>query len=301
MHEFGNEGNELARDLVENLAHIIRWSWNEPTLLKRMERFFSPKPAKLAGSDEEQKELEGLPSATSRALGGPPDFVDVESDSPPPVYDTYSEAALHEIITAFRRCHRSVCSAQLFFISYPLAERNPEFVDPPLSIEWAKILHDYLLDRFWDECENCYIRLASYWDRIGQLLDFAFFNIRQYERDGFSAVMERIRSNYLPLAGALASSDSWQRLWKYARSEQPNGFKWLARRRNLLVHSLHMRSLSEAKKDHPIFVSSFNHLEQALQEKLRVVDPQQELEQLHIHLGTAAGLLVDALQLCLTK
>jgi len=91
----------------------------------------------------------------------------------------------------------------------------------------------YMTEVFWEHAEISYIRLASFWDRIGQFLDFVFFIIRQYKSDGFPSVMDRIHSNYMRLIPELASSSFWTELRKYQTSEKTDGFQWLVRRRNL--------------------------------------------------------------------
>jgi hypothetical protein len=119
-------------------------------------------------------------------------------------------------------------------------------------------------EMFWEHAEASYLRLASFWDRIGQLLDFVFFNIRQYERDGFSAVLSRIRSNYVPLFLDLDFSGPWNNLWNYQKSENVDGLGWLIRRRNLLVHSLHLGPIEVGEKENAIFALAFNHLDETI-------------------------------------
>jgi hypothetical protein len=64
---------------------------------------------------------------------------------------------------------------------------------------------------FWEQTETAYIRMASNWDRVGQILDFAFFSIRQFERDGLTAVMDRICSNFVPMDSTFSGKPEWKR------------------------------------------------------------------------------------------
>jgi hypothetical protein len=154
-------------------------------------------------------------------------------------------------------------------------------------------------ERFWEHTETSFIRLASHWDRVGQLLDFAFFNIRQYERDGFAAVMDRIRSNILPVTAALANHQAWRRLRQYQTSEQPDGLKWLIRRRNFVVHSLHLSPPPPDRNEDPIFAVAYNHLDVAIKERLKPGSPKEELDLLHVQLQKAAGLFESAIDVAL--
>jgi hypothetical protein len=140
------------------------------------------------------------------------------------------------------------------------------------------------------------MRLAAYWDRVGQILDFAFFRIRQYERDGFSAVMDRIQNNWATFDHKLRDSKSWQSLRAYQTSEQVDGLKWLLRRRNLLVHSLSLRPIEPDEID-PIFESAFNHIDAAIKRKLAPGNMQEELGYLHTHLSIATKLFTDILSI----
>jgi hypothetical protein len=134
---------------------------------------------------------------------------------------------------------------------------------------------------------------------LGQLLDFAFFNIRQYERDGFPAVVDRIAANYVPLSPRLSESSSWQAVRSYQTSEKADGLKWLLRRRNLIIHSLHLRARPvDSEAGDPLFDAAYNHLEQSMQRRLATGSRDEELAQLHRHLTQAASLFGYVLTLC---
>ena len=266
--------------------------------LRNMEEFFSPRPAKLAQAEDETRDLEEKLEKLSEKLGHPSKFAitdDGESDLPD--FDTYGTAALQEIVTTFHRCRTVACKAHLFFIGANIVRDHPDWWDPPIEMENAVAYSHTIENRFWEESETSYIRLASFWDRVGQLMDFVFFNIRQYEKDGFSYVMDRIYVNYIPLYPLLKTNKGWLALRSYQTSENENGLKWLIRRRNLLVHSLHLGS-HRSEKEHPVFASAFNHLEEAAKRKLKPMSAEQELNQIHSHLQTAANLFKNALEVC---
>jgi len=66
-----------------------------------------------------------------------------------------------------------------------------------------------------------------------------------------------------------------------------------------LVHSLHLHSGASETSDNPIFSSAYNHLDEAIRNKLRQGSPEEELQQLHLHLNTAASLFHDVIEVAL--
>jgi hypothetical protein len=155
----------------------------------------------------------------------------------------------------------------------------------------------YSDESFWEHAEIAYIKLSSYWDRIGQLLDALFFNIRQYEKDGFLAVISRIRSNFIPMHKDLSVLSAWKNLDAFSKSEKENGMQWLSRRRNLIIHSLQLQP-SHNYEDDAILDSEFNHLDKKLREKLSPGNAGEELKRLHIQLNRVTSLFPDILSLC---
>jgi hypothetical protein len=158
---------------------------------------------------------------------------------------------------------------------------------------------------FWEYAEIAYIRLASYWDRAGQVLDFAFFSIRQFERDGFTAVIDRIHTNLVPMNQELRQRPEWKALRTFQTSDKEDGLPWLLRRRNLIIHSIYLRPISERVGDvneepngEPLFRYEFNHLEERLRKKLTPGTPLQEIERLNKQLAQSATLFLAVLSLC---
>lgn len=289
-----------SEKLAHVLGNVLTLSANESVVMAQLEafQFFSPMPASLPFGDGTL--LEEKLDRLSEALGGRPKVVVAKNGDERPRFDTYAEAAIGESINAFQRARTAVCRTHLYLIGSELIKQQPELMHLPPDPNSRRIIIDEVGRRFWEHAETSYVRLASFWDRVGQILDFAFFNIRQYEHDGFSAVMERIRANFLPMSHAIRDSSAWGRLRGFQTSEQSDGLKWLLRRRNLLIHSLHLSpASSDDEQENPIFTSSYNHLEEAVRNKLRPGTPEEELNQGHQHLRAAASLFSDAVEVAL--
>lgn len=139
--------------------------------------------------------------------------------------------------------------------------------------------------------------MASFWDRVGQILDFFFFGIRYFERYGFAAVVDRIIQNLAPVSRELESSIALKRLRAYQTSEQEDGYNWLARRRNSLVHSLHLQPLTE-QSSIGLFETLYNHPDVRIRTKLKPGTLNEELERLHCQLGAVCDRFEDILSLC---
>ena len=230
-------------------------------------------------------------------LGAPPLVIVTGQNEPLPKYDTYSDAAFHEAIAVFYAARKSVCRAHMLEIGIAALHRFPEMVNTT-----DEQIRSWFLSNaehaFWEHAENAFVKLCSYWDRVGQILDFTFFRIRQFERDGFTAVMDRIYANFFHVYEDIRNSLAWKSLRKYQNSEQEDGLKWLLRRRNLVIHSLHLQPIQTEAEEEKIFESAYNHLEESLRQKLRPGTPKQEVERLHAHLRAAAELFPHVLTLC---
>lgn len=286
----------LADVLGDTLAHAA----NEALILARLEEFLDPRPPKLATTKEHAEALNEAIDRLVREYGGPPRLIIQFANEPKARYDTYLSAALDEVLKLFDRTRNSLCRARAFLIGMHFLETNPGLINVPADAppEVHRFFRDGASNAFWEHAETCYIRLAGYWDRIGQVLDFAFFGIRQYERDGFSAVMDRIRANALRMHPDMARIPAWEALWKYKKSEREDGLQWLLSRRNLLVHSLHLRPKEQDDAEEELYESAFNHLDARFRESLAVGTAETEVNRLHVHLATAAELLPSVIALC---
>jgi hypothetical protein len=287
--------------LAKVLGNVLQLSANEGLVAAQLEAFaiFHPMPAELDLT--KGSALQSKLSYLSTALGGPPRLIITKQGETPPQFDTYADAAIREAIDAFMLARSSVCRTHIYLIGSALIKQRPELMNLPQDPEIRRIIVTQVEAYFWEHTETSYIRLASFWDRVGQLLDFAFFNIRQYEHDGFYAVMERISKNFIAMNQTNVRSATWARLRKFQTSGQPDGLQWLLSRRNLLVHSLHLRPPRENEPDNPIFTSAYNHLDQAVRNKLRQGTAEEEVSLLHQHLSAAATLFPDAVEVALTE
>jgi hypothetical protein len=289
-----NDAKNAHERLTALMHEAMLYTINETALLARLEEFFSPKPARLELKESLWRRLGEM----TEKIGGVPRLIVHKIGDPPLEFDTYARAAIEEIVSSFERCRVSVCRTHACFIGSELYRQQPELTKGlPRLVKRGLLLT--VREHFWEHAETSYIRLASYWDRIGQLLDFVFFNVRQYERDGFPSVMDRISSNYVRLFPNLSTARFWTELRAYQNSEKPTGFQWLVRRRNLLVHSLRLRGIEKEKgEENPIFTSAYNHLEEAVQQKLKPDTPEAELGYLHSHLEAGARLFPFVVELC---
>jgi len=274
----------------------MAYAANETRLLAAFEEFFSPRPARLWNSDEQEKALHLRINRITESLGGPPRLIIRGLSEPLPQYDTYPVAAFQEVFSVFYAARNCVCRAHMLQIGTDALRRFPDAVNT--EDEQIRSLFRANAERaFWEHAENAFIKLCSYWDRVGQLLDFTFFRIRQFERDGFTAVMDRVYANFFPVHEGIRSSVAWKALRKYQNSEQEDGLKWLLRRRNLVIHSLHLRPI-QTPLEAEVFQSAYNHLEESLRRKLAPGTPRQEVKRLQTHLQAAADLFSHVLAVC---
>lgn len=291
------------------LTKVVEQIAAEQVTLALLEDFFSPKPAKLAQSEAEVKSLDDRSSQVIQRFGGPPRVHliiranDGSDDGKVEQFDDYPAAAIAEIVNMFHRTRRSVCRAQMLLTGSHLLHETPDLFLQKMPPDVEKDFLGAVDSSFWEHVEMAYIRVASYWDRVGQLLDFAFFSIRQFERDGFTAVVDRIHSNFAPMDAGFQNKPEWKSVRAFQTSEKEDGLKWLLRRRNLLVHSLYLRPIEENEQATDssgvaLFTSEFNHLEASLRRKLAPGSPSQEIERLNVQLQKAAELYPAILGLC---
>lgn len=293
--------DRLANVLGDTLAHAA----NEALIFARLEEFFDPKPPQIGhtkeGADDLNKNIDKLISA----YGGPPRLIILADSDPRPIYDTYLSAAVDEAIHFFKRSRNSLCRAKAFLIGKHFLDTHPDILNLYTNLNLSDAPPDVMQfflneteSAFWEHTETCYIRIAGYWDRVGQILDYAFFGIRQYERDGFSAVLDRIRANTLRMHPHIEKIAAWEALWSHKKSEREDGLQWLLSRRNLLVHSLYLRPIDINNADE-LYQSAFNHLDVALRERLRVGSPEIEMNRLQVQMEAAAKLFPQVIALCL--
>ncbi len=296
--KFRLKPSSYPRKKLERLTAVSRdallYTANESVLLARSQEFFAPKLASLKIA----RPLGSRLNKVIEQMGGVPRLIEYNPAEQLPQFDTYADAAIQEIFSSFRRCRRSVSRTHVCFVATEFHKKEPDVFQGLRKSDKDGLAAD-MTEIFWEHAETSYIRLASYWDRVGQFLDFMFFNIRQYERDGFPSVMDRIAANYVRLFPSLSSSGFWTELRGYQTSEKPTGFQWLLRRRNLLVHSIHLGDIRSGEgKENPIFTSAYNHLEESLHRKLKPDTCEAELGFLHSHLDSTMTLFPCIVELC---
>ncbi len=188
--------NKQLSELSQNFAQILSYTVNEPILIKKMQKYFDPRPAELFKSKKTEKIITRKISKLSKKLGGPPQIVIVSDEqASTKKYDMFVYTAIDEMTSMYQRSYNSICIAHLYFICKGLLEKHPDFLEKTDQEELNNVILPMVSNQFYDKTEIAYIRLSSYWDRVGQLLDFVFFNIREYERDVFSKVLSSVVSH----------------------------------------------------------------------------------------------------------
>jgi hypothetical protein len=301
-----NEDTPEQKQLVELISRVISHVTNEPVLLVQYEERQQDKFARLrpkGGGDRLQKRLDEI----VRHLGGPPRLYILRYGENPPPEDGFPGAALQEVLAVFERARVSVLRAHMHVVGTGMVKRNPEVLPMPDDPNGNAILQKRWEEAIWGHAETAYIRLASYWDRVGQVLNFAFFNIRSFKHEGFQSVMDRIHDNLAKIDAQFAKFGNWTRLRTFQCSTKDDGYKWLQERRNLLVHSLHLQPIAPDDDSNfddggkidsdTVFTSQFNHLDHTHREKLRPRDLAGEVALLMGQLDKAADLFNDVLSL----
>lgn len=276
-----DQGNETAEQnqLVETISRLVSHVANEPILRGQYESKQSDKFSRLftAGfGDAMNKRL----SEVALHLGGPPGLYILRPSEQPPPEDGFPGAALQEVVDVFARARVSVVRTHMSCVGIRLLKQHPEIMPISDAPDAAAALDDLWQETFWEHAEIAYIRLTSFWDRVGQVANFAFFNLRSFKHEGFQSVMDRIHDNVAKMDPNFAKRGAWQRLRTFQCSSSDDGYKWLQERRNLAIHSLHLQPIApdddrrlgkggESLDNEAIFTSHFNHLDHAHREKLR--------------------------------
>ena len=290
MNEDKEKHDEKFFKLFDELLKTEFDSISFGTLLTK---YYGPQLAKLTTNKEEKDKLDRKTSELIKSLGGVPNFLYRLKNEPKPIFDTYVNSAINELFLSYQKAREAIYRAHIKFIIIDTIQKYPEYIKkkPPED------LVGYLENLYWDMVEIAYIRLASYWDRAGQLLDYIFFNIRQYERDGFSAVIDRIYINIGRILPELLELESWINILKYRKSENPDGYKWLIRRRNLIIHSISLKNYENYEDNDELFESNYNHLNVTVKRKLAPQKPKEELKQLHAQFSIATELFTKVLEI----
>lgn len=283
---------EWQAHLTKVLGNAVAYVTSEALVLAQYEVFQEDKLSKLWPEDDNGA-FDKRINRVVEHLGGPPEFYVLRNDEDPPAADNYPEAAMWEIFAVFFRARKSILRAHLFMTGSTLLANQPTLMELPEDPEVAAMFIKQAQAAFWEHAEAAYIRLYSFWDRVAQVLDFAFFNVRKFDQNGFTAVMDRIHANVVPMDERLRVSAGWKQLRSFQTSEKEDGLKWLLLRRNLVIHSLHLHPVPINEEG--VFKSQFNHLDTAHREKLRPRAPVEEVALLLEQLDRACQLFSDFL------
>jgi hypothetical protein len=160
-------------------------SLKEALLLDKASEFFEPEPCRLFQSEEDGKRVNEKLATLYAKLGGVPNlFITRKGVKPSDTYDDFSWYSVQEMVSLFDRARLSVSKVHAKFITYEILRGGKRVINTGLTKKQLTAFEPIVIEEFWESAETAYIRLASMWDRVGQLLDYVFFNIRQFERDG---------------------------------------------------------------------------------------------------------------------
>jgi len=262
-------------------------------VLQRLDESADPRIPTLATGEDQEKEIASLLETLSYDLGGVPKIIISKEGEEKPVFDTYVDSLIQELLRMFHKTRRAVLKAHAQYVVVESMRQKKEFFMTPPPEEIVLAIEEY----FWDSLEVAYLRIASFWDRVGQLLSFSFFNIRQYDKEGFTAIIESIHLNYEPMLPELKSFEEYGRIWDYSKTENDQGLKWLLQRRNTLIHSVGLSSGRNDELAMKPYDSLFNHLERKQQRKLRKAELSIEMKLLNFHFVKLCSLFRDCLVL----
>lgn len=280
------------------LADCLSYSVSDALVRSSLDRMASPKPANLAKNSKQRKRLNDRIDKLCECLGAPPEIIVRLAKDDPPKYDTLVETTVEEILSAFHRSRRAVCRAQVCSLAVLTYKRCPTSLSLAVPQKAMPNILSLLDEQFYEHTETAYIRIAAYWDRVGHPLDFIFFNIRWSGRDGFIAVLDRLRANYVPVFPEMGSSPSWRALAAYADSCKADGLRWLLARRNLLAHSLHLRHDRVPEEGGSLYSLDLDQVQERASTKLKTGTTDDEIRHLNHHLDSAAQLFEHVLGIC---
>jgi hypothetical protein len=280
--------------------HLLDRAIKDPYLLHRGSKCFSPSPTSLFSDELTEKRINEKLNRLYLKLGGVPEKFLIEQGAQiTDRFDEFVPCAINEMVSIFHRARTNVVKTHSVFVAYFIVTDAPSTLSSGLTQEQLVSLSPSIKEEFWNCAEAAYIRLASLWDRAGQVLDYVFFNIRQFEHDGFPSVLDRVKANFSLLDNRFQTNQFWIAIKTYAYSEQVDGLKWLLRRRNLLIHSLHLGDRADRRSTDMQLQYYYNHLEESVRKKLAAMSPEDEMACLHTHLSVFATLLEPLCDLCL--
>jgi len=131
--------------------------------------------------------------------------------------DRYVVYVINELYGAGIALAKSVSRAYVYHAAL-VAHQDPTTLTVERKPEgFAEIVQGEL----WEAIEVVFLRAAGFWDRMGQLLEFIFFQVRDY-RDGFSGTIVKLKANFdvdgLPFR-RLRESRDWMWLKEFCDRE----------------------------------------------------------------------------------
>ena len=282
-----------SAEYKHSLTDLIYQAAREPFILLNYDHLMTVKLGRL-WPDNDTGEFNHKVNDIVEHLGGPPENFIIQDGANPPVVDNYPSAIMREAFDVFDLARNAVLRLDMYHAGYSMIYDNPVVVPfSELSEEHRKLSLEYVEKAFWEKAEIAIIRISSFWDRLGQILAFAYFNIRKFEHDGFKSVIDRIKNNVIPMNNGLRASNSWTRVIDFQRHAKQNDLGWLLERRNLIIHRLHLHPYDEEEN---VFDSQFNHLDDAHIEKLKPQKKHEEVKLIKSQLNRAAELFDDVLE-----
>lgn len=283
-------------DEIQFIMDVMNRDTDTLSLVSMVQDFGYVAPQLVDSSRE--SEVENKLDSISKAMGGVPKTFLMPEDGPQPTFDTFLDSAIDEIIKIYWRARKYVLYAKLYQLSEKFQGLHHEQLTGSYTKDELETLNKLVLEEFYDKAEIAFIRIASFWDRVGQLLDYVFFNIRQYEREVFPLVVERIQQNYANYHKSIDVAECWKRIAKFKNSDKHDGFQWLQSRRNILIHSLHLSVPDESDDTKLEYLCTKDHIKEKQVKKLQAKEPSDEMEILIKQLYMASMLFIDVLDLC---
>jgi hypothetical protein len=180
--------SEYDDRFLKALSNVVSFVTNEAVVLAQYETVQEGRFAWLWPADD-NGEFDERVHRVVEHLGGPSQLYVIGNDEEPPLIDNYPAAAMREAIAVFSRARKSVLRAHLFMAGSSLLAEKPGVMELPENPDVAAAFIREAQAAFWEHAEAAYIRLASFWDRVGQVLDFAFFNRKRCYRRSMARIL----------------------------------------------------------------------------------------------------------------
>ena len=293
MNSDSSNDKKYEDELISIYSDLLNSELASISVQERFDIIANPPIPKLVKDKKEEEEFNRLIQEIIYAHGGVPLVVIKKTGEKNPIYDTFIDSLISEILSMYQKTRRSIIKVQSQYAVVESLRYNKQFFKTPAPEEVVLMFEEY----FWDSLEIAYLRLASYWDRIGQLFSFSFFNIRKYDKETFTDIIEKINSNYVLTISELKSMPEYKELWDYSKLEDKNGLKWLLQRRNLIIHSVGINTKTNNLVKGELFDSKYNHLDEKISNKLKKSNLKDEISVINFHYIKMCEYFKNCLQL----